>query len=273
MKNTIIIILASSLYSFGFGFGGVVFDPTHNANTVANQVKDALVYADQLEAQWSQVTQQLETVRNLDKQLNELGDFSEILDIKGIDDLKGILNKGSAVMGADSTMDAIEAVTGEGYLQRHFGRYGSLTGTFSIPTTANGANNGTDTARNVSIYEGMEAVTTSVDNYRATKEEVASRKVILNQAKAEAVTALQTATTQAEVQKQEAIIGAIDSEIAEQNDQLQESAEDVEMAEKEVSMKEEAETKASAEYSKKFWELGTKDSKGAYKGTKPNLSW
>lgn len=206
--NKKLMILAVFVTTLGTiktqGSGLPVID---EASMLQESINDAMDYVQYVE----EVTQSIQQTANQVEDLKRYGDPSQIVNLTGVDGLYSDLTSGSQLK---STTDLIKNVQGDKAFD--FLTSSPLLKDFKQQITIGE----TKVERDGENYEVPGADIATVENQRKIEEDVLTRREAIKQSIADATMAIQSATTESEVQKQVGVLiglngqlGSIDKEL------------------------------------------------------------
>lgn len=234
LKTNIITLCALSAIG-GVSHAGIpVIDYTHVATSQLNQALNYVQYA-------KEVTQSYTQIQNQVEELKRLGDAGTIFELAGVDGLYEDLMKAQTVLeGAD--LDKLLAdVKGDDILDADLnGLFGQIGKNFKV-------SGGGTVERDGELYKPEAAMQKQVEEYRRSKEEIGKRRMALKSKIGTAMADLQGASTEAEVQKQTAVVNALQGELASVESEAIQAAADMEALDKEMEAQKKARSKATAE--------------------------
>jgi septal ring factor EnvC (AmiA/AmiB activator) len=185
-----------------------VFDVPNLTQSIANYA----ALTTQIAKQATQISHQVEQIRQFETQLNRLGDMSSYRSLVGFSEFRADLGLPTQVR---TWADRLSRVDGRGL----FGD--SRGGIFPQVTVQFPDFDGAPIARDPQVFKQSHDVVTTVDEFKAVQSDVYVRREDLKRAIARTSEAMQAATTEAEQQKLQAVIdaqygqlSAVDAEVA-----------------------------------------------------------
>lgn len=254
---TAVIILTAG---GGVQAGVPVIDYTHIITSTVNQTINYVEYAQEVINTYTQIENQVE-------ELKRLGDAATIFDLAGVDGLYEDLMKEQTVL-SDFELDAMLAEVNGGEI------LGSdLNGLFDEIGTEFTVSGGGTVGRDEVLYKPEAAMHAQVEEYRRSKEEINERRRELKSEISGAMTELQGASTDAEVQKQSAVVGALQGELASVESESVQAEADMGALEMEVAAQERARQKATAEKDAADLERAMQRDQELYKLDNSKMRW
>ena len=234
MKTTILSLLGLTAMG-GVSHAGIpVIDYTHVATSQLNQALNYVQYAQEVSQSYTQIQNQVE-------ELKRLGDAGSIFELAGVDGLYEDLMKAQTVLeGADLDKLLGDVKGGEILGTDLNGLFGKIGKDFKV-------SGGGTVERDEELYKPEAAMQKQVAEYRRSKEEIGQRRMKLKSKIGEAMADLQGAGTEAEVQKQTAVVNSLQGELASVESEATQAAADMEALEKEIDAQKKAREKATAE--------------------------
>lgn len=234
LKTTIITICGLTAIA-GNSYAGIpVIDYTHVATSQLNQALNYVQYAQEVSQSYTQIQNQVE-------ELKRLGDAGAIFKLTGVDGLYEDLMKTQTVLEGADLEKLLGNIKGDEILGTDLnGLFGEIGKEFKV--------SGGDTIeRDGDLYKPEAAIQKQVAEYRRSKEEIGNRRMELKSKIGEAMADLQGASTEAEVQKQKAVVDALQGELASVESEAIQAASDMEALDIEIDAQKKARAKATAE--------------------------
>jgi hypothetical protein len=188
----------------------IVEDVVHIAQDAVNQVVDLAKYAEMVSNQVKQITTMTQELQQTVAYVKAFGDPSKLLNITGANELVSGLQQSGVGQSLGSLRQSASGISS---LQNNAsGLYQPITNT---------SLSGTQVSRATDIYKPFGAVENASSNYTAVYDDAMQRRKALKSQMAQTIDQLQSATTDAETQKLQALLTgqsaqlqAIDHEIA-----------------------------------------------------------
>jgi type IV secretion system protein TrbJ len=185
-----------------------VFDVPNLTQSIANYA----ALTTQIAKQATQISHQVEQIRQFEMQLSRLGDMSSYRSLVGFSEFRADLGLPSQVR---TWADRLSRVDGRGLFGDTRG------GLFSEVRVQFPDFDGARIDRDPQVFKRSHAVVATVDEFKAVQSDVYTRREDLKRAIARSSEAMQAATTEAEQQKLQAVINAqygqlsaVDAEVA-----------------------------------------------------------
>jgi hypothetical protein len=211
MKKQIALLLTILSAAFSARAQWIVYDPVNNTQQILNEVQNLSQYIQMVNNQVQQISQLTAQLGQLQQYNKAFGDPSKILNITGVSTLTADLARtpvGQTISAVEQASDGVQALSYDAN-----GLYKQIGATFITPS-------GNQIQRDASDYKPNEAINNATANYSNVVTDVLQRRQGLKTDIASTTTALQSATTAAEVQKltgvlvgQNAALAATDKEI------------------------------------------------------------
>jgi hypothetical protein len=215
MKRLLITIAAILLCATSSRAQYIVYDPTLNGQTIANQVANIAKYVQMIQ-------NQIQQINTLTSQLNELqhynqvfGNPSQILNLVGFTGLIADLQDTGVGQTIGQLQNLAQGVNALRYDAN--GLYHNIGETFTTP----GSNT---VSRNQNSYRPFAAINETTQNFTNVYADVIARRAALKQTIADTTTQLQAATTASEVQKLTGVLIGLNAELAATDKELDHAA-------------------------------------------------
>ena len=214
MKKLIIITALALPLAFSARAQWIVYDPTSNIQQILDEAQNIAKYVQMINNQVQQIntlTSQLTEFKNYEA---VFGNPSKVLlsmvaplnaDLKN---LEPGLNLENLVANADGNI----ALT-----FNNAGIYATIGTSFQTPR-------GQTVQRPVNQYEPFSAIINTASNYVAVADNAAQRRAAIKNQIAQTTQQLQTATTDAEVQKLHAVLTSLNADLASTDDEVNQAA-------------------------------------------------
>ena len=187
----------------------IVEDVVHIAQDAMNQVVDLAKYAEMVSNQVKQITTMTQELQQTVAYVKAFGDPSQLLNITGANELVSGLQQSSVGQTLDSLRQAASGI--ESLKNNVSGLYQSITDT---------SLSGVQVSRATDNYKPFGALENASSNYTTVYDDAMQRRKTLKGQMAKTIDQLQSATTDAETQKLQAVLTgqsaqlqAIDQEI------------------------------------------------------------
>lgn len=251
MKTLALLLVAITTARSCFAQWAVI-DAANLQQSVVNYA--ALV--EQLSKQAEQITNQVRQIQQMEDQLKRLGSMADVKAIIGFPQLRLDLNLPTQIR---TWADNVARVDGA----RIFGdtRGGVFVGVDGGFSDFDGVTVG----RDPDLYRPVQAVTTTVDNFKDVQADVYTRRAQLKQAIAQTSEALQAAQTDAEEKKLQAVLNAQYGELASLDSEVGLSAAEIQVQAAEANAMTQAQSTADAEARQKLAQQETQKISTAFK--------
>ncbi|HVX91052.1 MAG TPA: hypothetical protein VHC20_05515 [Candidatus Paceibacterota bacterium] len=183
----------------------VVYDPAIHTQQILDQAQNVAKYIEMIENQIQQINTLTSQLRELEQYNRAFGDPSRLLNITGVTGLLRDLRHaelGQSIEQIRRIADGSYALTYDGS-----GIYHSVGTTFRTPS-------GTEIERDEEIYRDNAAIQRTTDNYTSVADDVRDRRRVLKDQIAATTEQLQSATTDAEVQKLTGVLIGLNAALA-----------------------------------------------------------
>jgi hypothetical protein len=217
MKKLIAIIAAALPLSFSARAQWIVYDPTVNIEQIVSQAEDIAKYVEMIDNQVQQITTLGNQLTTLNSQLSEFKNYESLFGnpsqvvlsmVPALDsDLKNIepgLNLENLVSSADGNY----ALT-----YNDNGIYSTVGTSFQTP-------GGQTIERPADQYKKYAAVNDTANNYVSVADDAAKRRAAIKGQIAQTVQQLQSASSDAEVQKLHAVLTSLNGDLASTDDEV-----------------------------------------------------
>ena len=209
-KPTLITLIAFACALHSARAQLIVEDVAHIAQDAMNQVVDLAKYAEMVSNQVKQITTMTQELQQTVAYVKAFGDPSQLLNITGANELALGLRQSDVAQSLGALRQSASGITS---LQNNAsGLYQPIT---------NNSLSGTQVSRATDIYKPFGALENASSNYTAVYDDAMQRRKALKSQMAATIDQLQSATTDAETQKLQAVLTgqsaqlqAIDHEIA-----------------------------------------------------------
>ena len=201
-------LIALTLVTVGLGLSAraqwIVYDPTMNVQQIIDQAANIAKYVQMIE-------NQVQQIQTLTDQLNEFkhyeavfGDPSKIT-LSMVPTLAADLRQVEPNKNLDQLLTTADGTYALGYNES--GIFHTVGTTFTTP-------GGTTVTRPVDKYKPYAAVSRTADNYVAATKDAAARRATIKAQIAQTIEQLKAATTDAEVQKLQAVLTSQNADLA-----------------------------------------------------------
>jgi hypothetical protein len=214
MKKLIVAALIALPLAFSARAQWIVYDPTSDIQQIVNETENLAEYATMIDNEVSQI-------QTLDNQLSEFKNYESLFgnpsqvtlpmvapleaDLKTVEPVQSLGNLVSSANGSD-------ALT-----YNDAGIYNTVGASFQTP-------GGQTIQRPADQYKPFAAVISSASNYVAVADNAAQRRTTIKDAIAQTTQQLQSATTDAEVQKLNGVLAGLNSDLASTDDEVNQAA-------------------------------------------------
>jgi type IV secretion system protein TrbJ len=230
--------------SYVFLFGFLVISPVSGQWAVfdiANLTQNVTNYAamvEQIAKQAEQISNQVQQIKQMEDQLTRMGKMSDFKSLVGYPEVQLSLTLPTKIT---TWAETVALVDGSGLFgDTRDGIYEPITSSF--PDF-----DGVAVTRDPGAYKTAHEVTTKVNNFKQVQADVYSRREELKKAIAETSEALQSADTEAEEQKLEAILNAQYAQLAALDSEVSLTATEIQVKTSEASAMRDAQSQADAE--------------------------
>ena len=206
-----------------------------------NLLQSVLNYAamgEQIAKQAIQIKNQIDQIRQFETQLNRMGDMSNFRNLVGFSQFRNDLNSPTQIK---TWADGLSRVDGSGL-------FGDTRGGVFKPVAAQFPDfNGVQIDRDPQVFKESHDMTVTVDEFKTVQSDVYARRADLKRAIATTSDALQSATTEAEEQKLQAVLNAQYGQLSAVDAEVALSAAEVQVKAAEATAMNNAQTEADAE--------------------------
>lgn len=212
----------------------------------ANLQQSAIQYAalvEQIANQATQINNQVQQIRQLETQLTRMGDLANVKDLIGFPELKLEMTLPTKIQ---TWVDTVARIDG-------YGLFGDTRGgVFRGVAREFPDFDGRFILREAEPYKRAHEVAAKVDNFKEVQSDVYTRRERLREAIARTSEAVRLAPTEAEMQKQEAVLASQYRQLALLDSEVALSAAEIQVRAAESSAMAEAESEADAEARKRL---------------------
>jgi hypothetical protein len=236
MKRLIFFLISSSACTSMFA-QWAVFDVANLQQSVVNHA--AMV--EQLAKEGEQIANQVRQIQQMEEKLKRMGNMADIKAVVGFPEFKLDLNLPTKIR-----VWAAQAADGRGIFgDTRGGAFRAIDASF--PDFAGGT-----VARDETVYQPAREITGKVDEFKAVQADVYARRDELKKAIARTSEALQSAETEADEKKLEAILNAQYSQLASLDSEVALSATEIQVRAAENAAMLDAQAEADAEARRKL---------------------
>jgi len=214
MKKLIAIIAVALPLAFTARAQWIVYDPKMNAQQILDEAQSLAKYA-------QMINNQVQQINTLTSQLTEFKNYEAVFGNPG----KVLL---SMVAPLEADLKSLEpglslenlVATADGKIALNFnnaGIYAKVGTSFLTP-------GGETIQRAISQFQPFSAIINTASNYIAVADNAAQRRVALKSQIAQTAQQLQTATTDAEVQKLHGVLTSLNADLASTDDEVNQAA-------------------------------------------------
>ena len=197
----------------------------------------------QIAQQATQISNQVQQIRQYEMQLKRLGDMSTVKDLVGFSEFRADLNLPTQIT---SWSEGLTLVNGQGL-------FGDTRGGVFIQIAPEFRDfDGGLIERNASVFKPAHDVVVTVDEFKAVQSDVLTRREELKRAIARTSEALQAANTEAEQQKLDSVLKAQYGQLAAIDSEVTLSAAEVQVKAAEANAMNTAQNEAKAEERRKL---------------------
>lgn len=212
----------------------------------ANLQQNVVQYAalvDQLSNQATQISHQVQQIRQFETQLSRMGDMANVQNLVGFSELKQDLTLPSRIQ---TWADGLAQIDG-------YGLFGDTRGgIFRAITNQFPDFDGRIVLREPEPYKWAHEVAAKVDNFKEVQTDVYARRERLREAIARTSEAVRVAPSEAEMKKQEAVLNAQYSQLAALDAEVALSAAEIQVKAAESAAMVDAQNEADAEARKRL---------------------
>jgi hypothetical protein len=180
----------------------VVYDPTVHTQQILDQAQNLAKYVEMVNNQIQQINTLTSQLQELEKYNEAFGNPAKLLNITGVNGLVRDLRKTELGQTIDQVQKAAEGIDALTYDAN--GLFHNVGKTFKTPS-------GTEVPREEKIYRDNAAIQRSTQNYTNVFDDVRVRRRALKEQIAATTEKLQSATTDAEVQKLTGVLIGLNS--------------------------------------------------------------
>ena len=234
MKNLIVLLLVSSLGTVPVFAQWAVFDVPNLTQSIMNYA----ALTEQIARQATQISNQMQQIRQFETQLQRMGDMSNVRNLIGFREFRADLSLPTQIK---TWTDRIGRVDGRGIFgDTRGGIFRSIADDF--PDF-----DGARVSRDPAIFKQSHDVVITVDEFKSVQGDVYARRQNLKAAIARTSEAMQAATTEAEQQKLQAVVNAQYGQLAAVDAEVNLSAAEVQVKAAEAIAMNNAKQAADAE--------------------------
>lgn len=227
----------------------------------ANLQQSAVRYAalvEQIANQATQISNQVQQIRQLETQLTRMGDLANVKDLVGFPELKLEMTLPTKIQ---TWLDGVARIDG-------YGLFGDTRGgVFRGVAREFPDFDGRFILREAEPYKRAHEVAAKVDNFKEVQSDVYTRRERLREAIARTSEAVRLAPNEAEMRKQEAVLNAQYNQLAALDAEVALSAAEIQVKAAESTAMAEAESNADAEARKRLAQQEARKLATAFKPT------
>lgn len=236
MKRLLLFLISSGACTSVFA-QWAVFDVANLQQSVVNHA--AMV--EQLAKEGEQIANQVRQIQQMEEKLKRMGNMADIKAVVGFPEFKLDLNLPTKIR-----VWAAQAADGRGIFgDTRGGAFRAIDDSF--PDFGGGT-----VARDETVYQPVREITGKIDEFKAVQADVYARRDELKKAIARTSEALQSAETEADEKKLEAILNAQYSQLASLDSEVELSAAEIQVRAAESTAMGDAQNKADAEARRKL---------------------
>ena len=210
----------------------------------------------QITQQATQISNQVQQIRQYEMQLKRLGDMSSVKDLVGFSEFRADLNLPTQIT---SWSEGLTLVNGQDL-------FGDTRGGVFLQISPEFRDfDGAVIERDASVYKPAHDVVVTVDEFKAVQSDVLTRREDLKRAIARTSEALQAANTEAEQQKLDSVLKAQYGQLAAIDSEVSLSAAEVQVKAAEATAMNAAQNEAEAEARRKLAQQEVKKVSSAFK--------
>lgn len=205
MKTIRIFFASLMLWTASAHAQWIVYDPTLHTQEILDQAQNLAKYVEMVNNQVQQINTLTSQLKELEQYNKAFGDPSKLLQITGVNALVQDLRHttvGQTITALQDTADGVEALK-----NNVNGLYHNVGETFTTPS-------GQQVVRVAVEYRPNAAIDRTAQNYTNVFADVQRRRVVLKAQIAETTEKLQSATTDAEVQKLNGVLTGLNAALA-----------------------------------------------------------
>ena len=210
MKKTIVLITVGLPWAFTLHAQDIVYDPIMNAEQIADQAANLAKYINMIDNQVKQIT-------TLTDQLNEFKHYEDLFGDPSTIALPMVsaLNLDLRLPEIGQNLDSLLAITdaSAAFTNTVGGVFNAIGATFQTP-------DGKTILRATNDFKPFAALTQTADNFISVARNAAARRAAIKNQIAETTTQLNSATTDAEVQKLQGTLASLNADLASAGDEV-----------------------------------------------------
>lgn len=263
MKAIAIIVLSSLLCGASAHAQWVVYDPAVHTQQIIDQVQNIAKYIEMINNQVQQIQMLTSQLEELERYNEAFGNPASLLNIAGVNGLTFDLRRTEVGL----TIEQVRHVTkgSEAFTYDGSGIYSSIGKTFKTPS-------GTEIEREPKIYRDNAAIQRTTQNYAKVFDEVRERRRTLKNEIAATTEKLQSARTDAEVQKLTGVLVGLNAALAATDEEIDQALGLTVVQQAENQNNTDRQTKARAEEQRAEFSESLKNFRGTFRpATEPAI--
>jgi membrane-associated HD superfamily phosphohydrolase len=214
MKKLLIIAALALPLAFSARAQWIVYDPTMNIQQILSEAKNMAEYV-------QMVNNQVQQIQTLTSQLTEFKNYEAVFGNPGKVILSMVAPLKADLLSLEPGLNLENLVANaDGNIALKFndaGIYATVGTSFQTP-------GGQTIQRPADLYKPIAAIINSASNYVAVADNAAQRRAAIKNQIAQTTQQLQTATTDAEVQKLHGVLTSLNSDLASTDDEVNQAA-------------------------------------------------
>ena len=210
MKKLIALALVTVSLAFTARAQLIVEDPVNLAENIANEAENIAEYVDMVENQVQQITQLTDQLNEFKNYENLFGNPSSVT-LPMASALNSDLQNAEPIQGLENLVSSADGNAALTYNDN--GLYTTVGASFQTPQ-------GQTVQRSADQYKKYAAINGTANNYVAVADNAAQRRQSIKNQIAQTVQQLQSASSDAQVQKLHAVLTSLDSDLASTGDEV-----------------------------------------------------
>lgn len=232
--------------------------PVTDAANLQQSISQYAALVEQLSNQATQISNQMEQIRQFETELTRMGDMAAVKDLVGFPELKIEMTLPTKIQ---TWADGLARIDG-------YGLFGDTRGGVFRAVDAEFRDfDGRVVQRKAEPYKWAHEVAAKVNNFKDVQNDVYTRRERLREAIARTGEAVRLAPTDAEAQKQEAVLSAQYNQLTALDSEVTLSAAEIQVKAAEASAMADAQDEADAEARKRLAQQETGKLRTAFKPT------
>lgn len=214
MKKLIALTIITVSLAFSARAQWIVYDPTVNTEQIISEAENIAKYVEMID-------NQVQQIQTLSDQLSEFKNYENLFGNPGSVALSMVSSLDSDLQSAEpiqSLENLVNSADGNYALTYNDnGLYATVGASFQTPQ-------GQAVQRPADQYKKYAAINDTANNYAAVADSAAQRRAAIKQQIAQTTQQLQSATTDAEVQKLQGVLTSLNGDLASTDDEVNQAA-------------------------------------------------